>query len=400
MPDFAYEAIDVSGQSKRGSISAASKNEAIANLNAKQLFPSKVVETKPKGAGFSFGGVSESQMAVFYTQLGSLLRGGVPMLRSLVILREQTSNSKFKTILEDVHRRVEDGEGLGDAFARHPKTFNHIAINMSRAGAEGGFLDDALTRVGTFTEEQADLKARTVGSLAYPAILGVIGTIIISILLVFFVPMFDSMFETLESKGQMPAITKWLLAFSGTLKGYFPFLLGALIAFFLLLRYFVGTESGRRIFDLLKIRIPLFGPIIQDLAVARFCRVLGTLLTNGVPILRSLGIASKSTGNVVLTETIDGASENIKSGETLAEPLSQSSLFPKTVTEMIAVAEESNSLDTVLIDISANLEKKTTRRLDLAVKMVEPLMLVFMAGIILFVVVALLLPIMSMTKAA
>lgn len=396
MPDFAYQALDAGGTIHKGSITANSKNEAIANLNAKQLFPTNVTESKPKGSGLSLGGVSQGELAVFYTQIGSLLRGGVPMLRSLTILREQSHNAKFKEVLEDIHRRVEDGEGLGDAMARHPKTFSHIAINMARAGAEGGFLDDALDRVGTFTEEQSDLKARTVGALAYPVILAVIGSGIIAVLLVYFIPMFDSMFKSLKDKGEMPVMTEWLLAFSTFLRTNVFWIVGGAIGLYVAIQYWLSTSGGKRVFDYLKITIPIFGNIIQDLAIARFCRVLGTLLNNGVPILKSLGISSQSTGNVILTEIIDEAADNIKSGETLAAPLSQSSLFPRNVTEMIAVAEESNNLDSVLIDISENLEKKTSRRLDLAVKMIEPIMLCFMAGIILLIVVSLLLPIMKM----
>lgn len=400
MPEFAYIARTLSGEQVSGITSAATEREAIHSLNGRQLFPISVKLQKPAGSGFSIGGgVNAQKMSVFYNQLAGLIRGGVPLLRSITILREQTSSPKLKEVLEDIHRRIEDGESLGDSFARHPKVFSDIAINMTKAGGEGGFLDDALLRIGKFTEEQADLKSRTIGALAYPIMLASIGTIVITVLLVFFVPMFGEMFDMLRKKGAMPWITEALLGFSEWLKGYFVFLLLGIVAVVVSILVYFSTPKGRRVKDLIKLKIPLFGPITQSLAVARFCRVLGTLLGNGVPILRSLQISSQSAGNLILGEAISNATENIKSGESLAPPLVKSGHFPKTVTEMIAVAEESNSLDTVLVDIAESLEKRTSQRLDLAVKMIEPMMLVLLSGIILFVVVALLMPIMNMTKA-
>lgn len=400
MPEYAYIAKTLSGEQVTGTTSAASEREAINLLSGRQLFPISVKAQKQNGGSFSIGGgISAQKMAVFYNQLSSLLRGGVPMLRSITILREQSSSVKMKEVLEDIHRRIEDGEALGDTFSRHPKVFSDIAINMTRAGGEGGFLDDALQRIGKFTEEQADLKSRTVGALAYPVMLASIGSIVITVLLIFFVPMFGEMFDVLREKGQMPWVTEALLTFSEWLRGYFFLIIGALVAIVFGIYFYFTTEKGKYVRDVIKLKVPLFGPINQSLAVARFCRVLGTLLNNGVPILKSLQISSQSAGNKILADAISNATENIKSGESLAPPLVKSGHFPKTVTEMIAVAEESNTLDTVLVDIAETLEKRTSQRLDLAVKMIEPLMLMLLSGIILFVVVALLLPVMNMTKA-
>ncbi|MBL8852337.1 MAG: type II secretion system F family protein [Planctomycetaceae bacterium] len=400
MPEFEYVARTMTGDRVSGTTSAATQREAVGQLSGRQLFPLSVKVVRQKGSGLSLGGgINAQMMGVFYNQLSGLLRGGVPLLRSLNILREQTSSSKLKEVLEDIHRRVEDGEGLGDAFSRHPKVFSDIAINMTRAGGEGGFLDDALDRVGKFTEEQADLKSRTVGALAYPFMLATIGSAVIVVLLVFFVPMFGEMFDQLRSKGGMPWVTEALLGFSGFLRSYFFVGLAGFVALILGIRFYFASPSGRRVLDIIKLKIPVFGAINQSLAVARFCRVLGTLLANGVPIIKSLQISSQSAGNMILAEAISSATENIKSGESLAPPLSKSGSFPRTVTEMIAVAEESNSLDTVLVDIADSLEKRTSRKLDLAVKMIEPLLLVVMSGIILFVVVSLLLPIMNMRNA-
>jgi len=250
--------------------------------------------------------------------------------------------------------------------------------------------------VATFTEQQAELKSRTIGALIYPAVLATIGTIVVTVLLVFFVPKFGELFDQLRNMGELPAVTDWLLWFSGSLRSYGLIFLAILAALYFVIRVQLSTEKGRRFADGIKIKIPLFGPIFLNLAVGRFCRVLGTLLRNGVPILKALEISREASGNRILSDAIAEAAENITSGESLSQPLSKSGHFPRNVTEMISVAEESNTLDDVLINISEGLEKQTVRRLDLMVKLLEPLMLMIMAAIVLVVVVALLLPIMKM----
>ncbi|MEL7265468.1 MAG: type II secretion system F family protein [Planctomycetota bacterium] len=254
-------------------------------------------------------------------------------------------------------------------------------------------MEDALDRLAKFTELQEDLKGRTISALAYPAILSVIGTGIITGLMVFAVPKFDGLFDRLRRKGEMPALTEGLLAFSKLLEGYGIFIAIGLVVLVLLIRQYLSTERGKDVFDKVKLRIPVLGPILMNLAVARFCRVLGTLLGNGVPILKSLNISRSATGNRLLSYSIGDATENIRSGDSLATPLRRSGHFPSEVVEMISVAEESNSLDSVLPDIADSLEKRTFRRLDIFVRLLEPLMLLVMAVLVLGVVMALLIPV-------
>jgi general secretion pathway protein F/type IV pilus assembly protein PilC len=399
MADFTYVARDSSGQRITGSMSAASERDVVNVLSGRSLFPVSVevaASTAPL-AKLSWGKrVSGQKIAVFYEQLSSLIKNGVPLIRSLTILREQTSAPGLKNALDDVIQRVEEGETLGDSFARHPNAFSEVAVNMSRAGAEGGFLEEALERLARFTQEQDELKSRTIGALIYPAVLATAGTIIVCVLLIFFVPKFGEMFDTMRSKGDLPAVTDWLLAFSNFLRGWGWLLLLAMLGVFFAIRAQFRSDRGRLAADRLKLRIPLFGGIFRNLAVSRFCRVLGTLMHNGVPILRALEISSGATGNRVLAASITQATENITAGESLSVPLAKSGHFPRNVTEMISVAEESNTLDTVLVGIAENMEKQTTRRLDMMVKLLEPLMLLVMAAIILVIVIALLLPVMSM----
>ena len=269
---------------------------------------------------------------------------------------------------------------------------------MVRAGGEGGFLEDALQRVAMFTEQQEDLKSRTISALAYPIFLAVIGTLVVFGLLVFFVPNFGQIFDDLREQGQLPAITAWLMWTSDTMRRWGPLILIGMGLLFVFFRAQLRTDSGRLRADQLRLRLPLLGSVYKNLAVARFCRVLGTLLQNGVPILKSLEISRDATGNRVLSEAIRQASENISSGDALAAPLAASGHFPSTVVEMIAVAEESNTLDTVLINIADSLERTTERRLDLVVRLLEPVMLLILAVIVLIVVIALLLPIFKMTS--
>ncbi|MFT7630106.1 MAG: type II secretory pathway component PulF [Mariniblastus sp.] len=399
MPEFTYKARNLTGEIISGSMSANTERDVVSSLTGKSLFPVSVESGEAK-KGITFGGrVSAQKIAVFYEQLASLISNGVPMMRSLRILKEQTTIPVFQSALEDVISRVEDGETLSDAFARHPKIFSDMAVNMSRAGAEGGFLEDALQRVAVFTEQQDELKARTVGALIYPAVLASIGSIVVAVLIVFFVPKFGQMFDQLRAIGELPAITEYLLAFSNFVRGYGLILVLVAAVLIVILRIQLNTERGQMFADRMKIRLPLLGPVFLSLAVGRFCRVLGTLLRNGVPILKALDISRDASGNKVLSNAIADAAENITSGESLSGPLSKSGHFPRNVTEMISVAEESNTLDDVLINISEGLEKQTVRRLDLMVKLIEPLMLMIMAGIILVVVVALLLPIMKMGSA-
>lgn len=401
MPEFAYVARDMTGRRVTGTLSAGTEREASAELAGKSLFPIEVKQSAraAAGLGFSRRRVKGQVMAVFYGQLASLLRSGVPMLRALALLQEQAVNPRLAEVLDDVRRRVEDGEPLGNAMARHDRVFSDMAINMVRAGTEGGFLEEALERVSEFTELQEDLKGRTASALAYPVFLSVVGTIIVGVLLVFFVPKFGEIFGRLREKGELPAMTDMLLGFSDFLQSYGLFLLAALIGLVLLLRAQLQTDRGRLVADRLKIKLPIVGGILLSLAVARFCRVLGTLLANGVPILRSLDISKDAAGNRVLSATIHDAAENVQSGDTLSHPLGTSGHFPADVTEMISVAEESNTLDRVLIQIADGLEKRTFRRLDLFVRMLEPVMLLVLAGIVLFVVMALMLPVIKSSSA-
>jgi general secretion pathway protein F len=394
MQDFAYTARDFSGNTITGTLSANSEREVAAQLGAKSLFPVSIQVGKGKQTKVT-GRVSGSKMVTFYSQLATLLRSGVPLLRGITILSQQSGSKVLQAALTDVKARVEEGESLGDAFARYPKIFNEMAVNMVRAGSEGGFLEDALERVASFVELQEELKGKTVGAMAYPAFIMSVGAIIVSVLLVYFVPKFDSLFDSMRQRGSLPVATEVLLTMSRIAKSYWWVVLIIVAALVIAISQFLKSENGKRTFDRLKIKTPMLGSVFLSLAVSRFCRVLGTLLANGVPLLKSMDISRLATGNRVLADSIAEASEEITAGSRLAKPLERSGHFPKTVVEMISVAEESNTLDKVLVQISENLEKTTFRRLEIIVRLLEPIMLLLLAGIVMFVVLALMVPVLN-----
>jgi general secretion pathway protein F/type IV pilus assembly protein PilC len=325
------------------------------------------------------------------------LGSGVPLLRSLEVIRQQTPHKNLAAVLEDVHSRVQEGAALADAMARHPRAFGELATSIVRAGGEGGFLEEALDRLAKFTEQQDELKSRVIGALAYPTILFVLGTIVVNVLIIFFVPKFETLFGRLRERGELPAVTDWLLWSSRVMQTYGIFIVIGLVIAGMIVRSRLQTEEGRVWLDRLRLKVPVVSGIYLSLAVSRFCRVLGTLLTGGVPIVRSLEISADSTGNRVLSSAVREAAENITAGESLATPLGASGQFPPDVVEMIAVAEQSNNLETVLPHIADTLERDTWRRLDLFVRLLEPLMLLILAAVVLVVVIALLVPVLKMS---
>ncbi len=399
MPDFTYVALAKTGARSTGTLTANSEREAAAQLDAKGLFP---VEVKPARSATSGGrfrrGVGGRNLATFYGQLADLLQAGVPLLRSLELLERQSTHPRLQAVIKEVRLKVADGTGLAQAMAAYPAVFDELAVSMVRAGQEGGFLEDVLKRIAVFVEHQQDLKTKVIGSLAYPAFLAVAGFVILNVLIIFFVPRFEEFFKKLEASGDLPLLTRYLMGFSHFLQswpgiGTAAAIAGGLVAFFSWTR-----RGGRTWADGMRLRLPLFGKVFLALALSRFTRILGTMLHNGIPILKALSIAKDSTGNRVLAHAIEESAENITAGQKLADPLRRCKYFPPDVVEMIAIAEEANTLETVLVDIADSLEKRTARNLELMVKLLEPIMLLVMAVVVLLVVLGLLMPVFNLGK--
>jgi general secretion pathway protein F/type IV pilus assembly protein PilC len=397
MPDFSYTALSAAGVRTTGTVTAASERDAAAQLDAKGLFPIEVSAVKSATAPGRFGGgVSGKHLAAFYAQLADLLHAGVPLLRALELLERQSPNKRLGAALKEVRLKVADGTGLAQAMAQHPNVFDELGVSMVRAGQEGGFLEDVLKRTADFVEHQNDLKSKVIGSLAYPAFLAMAGFLVLNALVLFVVPNFESVFEKQKAAGTLPSLTVYLLAASHFGQSWGGVLTAAAVVAAVVgfVRWCRG--SGRYWADAARLRLPMLGNVFLSLGISRFTRILGTMLHNGIPILRALSIAKDSTGNRVLSEAIEKSAENITAGQKLADPLRRSKYFPADVVEMIAIAEEANSLEKVLIDIADGLERRTARNLEVAVKLLEPIMLLVMAAAVLLVVAGLLLPIFKM----
>jgi type II secretory pathway component PulF len=321
------------------------------------------------------------------------------MLESLKILGEATENPKLQATCMAIHDAVSQGDTLDAAMSKHPTIFSELTLSMIRAGQEGAFLEESLQRTSHFLRKQDEMRSKIIGALTYPMILGVVGTIIVAAMVVFLVPKFQPFFDRLEQNGTgLPLITIVLLGASKVLMNYGLFVILAVGGIVFGILRWIKTQSGRRMIDKIKLKTPIVGDIFHDAAVSRACRVLGTMLKNGVPLLRSLRISSESTGNVLLAEAMLKSADNVTAGDTLSKPLAASGLIPPQVMAMIRIAEESNTLDEVLVKIADRIDGRIERKLEVMVRMIEPMMLIFIGGMVMFVIVGVLLPVFDLNS--
>jgi len=402
MAEFAYTAKSSTGEKLSGMIAAASRAEAMQKLRAQSMFPMSVQDAAPAAKSFSIKlpvRVKKDQVADFCSQLADLLSNGVPMLESLKILSEATENPKLQETCIAIHDAVSQGDTLDVAMGKHPTIFSELTMSMIRAGQEGAFLEEALQRTSHFLRKQDEMRSKIIGALTYPIILGVVGSIIVAAMVVFLVPKFQPFFDRLEQNGTgLPLITIVLLGASKLLMNYGLLVILAVAGIVFGILRWINTEYGRRMVDQIKLKTPLVGDIFHDAAFSRACRVLVTMLKNGVPLLRSLRISSESTGNVLLAEAMLKSAENVTAGDTLSKPLAASGLIPPQVMAMIRIAEESNTLDEVLVKISDRIDGRIERKLEVMVRMIEPMMLIFIGGMVMFVIVGVLLPVFDLNS--
>ena len=330
MPEFHYKARTASGQDVAGTMTATSKREILCALGERELFPLHVeCAQAPKVKRGSRGRIKSHQVSTNLSQLADLLNNGVPLLSALQILSEQATSAGLRDVFTEVHDSVAEGTSLDVAMARFPDVFSELTVNMIRAGSEGAFLESALKRTADFLELQRQLKGKVVGAMTYPAFLAGAGLIVVVVLLVFFVPKFAELFNRLQRQGGgLPTPTIMLLAISHGLKTYGVLIAAALGGLVMWIRRLLSSPKGKLWADRWKLKLPVFGAIFLSSALSRFCRVLGTLLRNGVPLLKALEISSDSAGNRVLAEAIRESAENVSSGDTLAKPLSACGVGP------------------------------------------------------------------------
>lgn len=397
MPSFTYTARNAEGKTVSGILTADNQQQVLRSLDELLLFPVEVREggKASRGVGRRKKKVSGTKVAVLYSQFADLLRAGVPALRSLDVLHKQTSNAVFKEILREVREDLSSGQTLADAMSKHPNAFNPLHVSMIRAGEKGGFLEDVLARIAVFTERQNELRNKLLGAMLYPALLMGVGTCIIIFILVVIVPKVRGFL-----RGELPPLTKLVFAFCDFLQAHGTAAVGVLAVVVIAIISLVRSERGRMAMDKFSLKAPMMGKIVTLVAICRFCRILGTLLHNGVPILQSLKISRDSAGNRLLMEVVDESIEGVRKGTSLAAPLGRSGLFPLDIVDMIAVGEESNNLENVLITIADSYEARTGRQIDLMVRFLEPILLIIMAVVVAVIAIALLLPILTMSAGA
>jgi general secretion pathway protein F len=394
---FAYKARNNTGESVNGTLVADNQIAAARMLEERRLLPVELSEVSHQSKSVLTGRakrVSPAKVGVVYEQLADLLNAGVPLLRSLQVLGKQAGSPALARVIEEVREDVAGGDSLAEAMSKHPQAFNPLHVSMIKAGEKGGFLEEVLSRLSDFVVRADELKNKFIGALMYPAILLTVLLGAVGIIMGWVVPRIRPMIE-----GQtLPLPTRIVFGITDFVGAYYTGIGGVLLIVIVALIAFMQSERGKHVYALLQLRMWGTGPIFTMVALCRFCRILGTLLHNGIPIITSLEIAKDSAGNPILADAIHRAADNVRHGEDLTAPLAASKLFPPAILDMIAVAEESNTLDKTLIEVANTQEARTGRQIDLFMRMLEPLLLLLAAVLVGFIAVALLLPILSMAS--
>ncbi|MBL0871283.1 MAG: type II secretion system F family protein [Phycisphaerales bacterium] len=422
MGTFTYEALNAAGKSQKGSIEAASSEEAIQKIKQQGFFPTSVREAKgsakkgptaddfnkakkkSQGVTISFGGVSTKQLTMFTRQLSTLQDAGLPLLRSLQILEEQLKPGKFKGILQGVCEDVEGGTSLSEAMAKHPAAFDRLYTKMVNAGEIGGVLDIILQRLAEFMEKAQRLKRKVTGAMIYPVMVVIVAVAIVTFIMVYIIPKFSEIFK--EFGVTMPFLTKFLIDTSNWMAGTnagqkmpgWIFVVGAPFIIWFVFKFGRKTGPGRALFDTVFLWTPGIGNLIRKTTIARFTRTLGTLINAGVPILEAIAITRDTCGNYVFEKALQKVHDSIREGETFAEPLRESKVCDSIVVNMIDVGEETGDLDAMLMKVADNYDEEVDVAVNSLVKLIEPLLVVFLGVVVGGIVVAMFLPLVAIIE--
>ena len=394
---YAYKVRDRAGGVQTGEMEADDQRLVVAKLREMGYVPLSI-DAKSGGSGLQkeiklpgLGGrVKLKDLSVFSRQFATMINSGLSLLKSLSILADQTENDKLREILGTVAADIESGDSLSGALSRHPKVFSQLYVSMIRAGETGGSLDDVLLQLATTIEKQVELRSKVKSAMTYPvAVLGLV-LIIMSAMMIFIVPMFETLYADLD--GPLPLPTKMLLAVSGFVTSKLPVIVVVAVAGVYAFRRWVRTATGRAVVDRAKLRVPVFGGLVHKTALARFSRTLESLLRSGVPILESLEITSDTVGNVVMSRAVIEIGEGVRRGDSLAGPMQGMKIFPPMVTQMMAVGEETGALDEMLGKVGAFYEQEVEATVDALTSLLEPLLIVVLGGTVGGMVVALYMP--------
>lgn len=415
MAKYDYKAMNSKGKEVTGVIDAESQSTAIQKLRDKGLFPTKVTPLMDKDAAqspsqknqpqslvdklnnISFGtGIPTKSLVVFSRQLAVLIDAGLPLLRSLNVLQEQEKNKALKKVTRELALSVEGGSTFSEALALHPKVFNKLFINMVKAGEIGGVLDVVLNRLAEFAEKSQKLQSRVKGAMIYPMVVLSFALVILLFLMIAIVPKFSAMF--LEMEIELPQLTVVLISMSDFIRGqWYIFIFGIfMVAFAFVLTG--KTEKGRYAIDSVKLMLPVFGLLLRKVAVSRFTRTLGTLLSSGVPMLQALNIVKDTVGNELVAKAIVGVHDSVREGETIAAPLRQSKVFPPMVMSMIDVGEETGNLSEMLEKIADTYDDEVDATVEALSSLLEPILIVLLAAIVGFIVIAMFLPLIKLMQ--
>jgi type IV pilus assembly protein PilC len=395
MAEFVWEARARSGELRKGVMDADDESNVQARLRAQQLMPTKI---KKKGAAFSlqFGsGVDLKDIVTFTRLFATMIDAGLPIVQCLDILCNQTDNKLFGNVLRDVKANVEQGATFSDSLRRHPKVFDQLYVNLVQAGEVGGILDTILSRLAVYNEKAIKLRRQLKGAMVYPSAVVFVFVAVLSILLGWVIPSFKTIFKDLGSEDELPWLTQMVIAASEAFIGYFPIIFIAAVAMCVGLVYAYKTPRGKKIFHKILLSMPIMGPVMRKIAVARFTRTLGTLLASGVPILDALDIVARTAGNVVVEEAILFARARISEGKNMAGPLMETNVFPPMVVQMVGVGEQTGALDAMLGKIADFYEEEVDVAVGALTSLIEPLMMVGIGGTVGVVLIAMYLPIFS-----
>jgi type IV pilus assembly protein PilC len=397
MAKFMWEGRTRVGGTMTGEIEAPNEAFVIAQLRRQQIVPVKI-KNKPRDLGLRIPGrkgkVSRRDLAIFTRQFATMIDAGLPLVQCLDILGMQQENQAFKQVILKVKEDVESGSTFADALEKHPKVFDELFVNLVSAGEVGGILDTILARLAAYIEKAMKLAKQVKSAMVYPSTILAVALIVTTVLLLYVIPIFGQMFQ--DFGAALPAPTLIVLAISTYTRKYFLLGLVLIIVLVLAFRWYYKQEGGRRRIDRFLLRVPIFGDLLRKIAVARFSRTLGTMVSSGVPILESMDIVAKSAGNKIIEEAIVKARASISEGKTISEPLAESKVFPIMVTQMVSVGEATGALDTMLNKIADFYDDEVDAAVGALTSLLEPMLMIFLGVVIGGLVIAMYLPIFKL----
>ncbi len=412
MSSFCYEAVDGGGLKTRGTIDVIDQSEAVRRIKEMGLFPTRINQARSRWRGpavirpermvarkpisisvpFLSGRVKPASLKVFTRQLATLIEAGMPLLRGLRTLHEQEENPTLKRIIGELADSIEGGGSLSEGMAQHPKVFDRLYVNMTKAGEIGGVLEITLRRLAEFMEKAHRIKGKVKAAMFYPVAVMTVAMGVLTLLMVYVIPKFQEVFQGLLNGASMPAFTQFVLNISALIKDHAPMVGIAVLLLAAGWLIFIRTKGGRAAFDRLKLHAPIVGPVFRKTAISRFARTLGTLLQNGVPILQALTIVRETVGNVVVAGVVSDIHDSVKEGETVTAPLKASRVFPAIVAGMVDVGEQTGALPDLLMKVADNYDEEVDNSVTAMTSLLEPIMLVFLAVVVGSIVIAMFLP--------